>query len=236
MSPQYTYLMNDGTTGSYKETKSYGGTKEAVGIVINQDKQLAIALNPALGFIQWAITTDQYDQEQVSKNTKTTVVEALAIESGYDETWNANTSIDNTTVKATSEKLPAFKAVGDYVPTKSSGYAINISGSLVGKKWHMPSMDEWKYVFETLGFGDVSELTKTVYPTPKWYGMLVHNAFARFGNNRFTDIGISCYTCTEYNDKGKTSDAFDVHPKYADMEFGWTYKAYGGRVYPFIYY
>ena len=120
---------------------------------------------------------------QYNKSAKDDAKDLLTLCNGYSETWDASASIDNTTVKGTSTNFPAFKAAGDYTPTLPSG--VHLTGKMVGKKWHLPSIGEFMVAYSALGFAKLSDATtysgnlNGLYLD--WYSSLADVAFTQVG-------------------------------------------------------
>ena len=55
-----------------------------------------------------------------------------------------------------------------------------MSGPLVGKRWYLPSIGEWKYAY-LLGCGDPSGLAQIHDSWQKYYGYLADIAFTQVG-------------------------------------------------------
>lgn len=198
---RFLYLMSDGTTGFITDTPygGTGGTKTPIGIVISQSKRLAVALQNA-GEIMYHWAESPADQHvQQNQNMKNSFMDLLALENGEEETWSQFASMDYTTIKALSTRYPACKAAGDYSPTLPAG--VHITGTMVGKRWYLPALGEWKYVFSALGFGNTSTLTS--WGTYEWYGDLADAAFTQVGGTTIHrgTIGQMFWSSSEcYND------------------------------------
>lgn len=192
----FIYLMSDGTRGFFKDTTYGGGTKTPIAVVVSRSKHLAIALtdanngNPcdwctaASGYI-----STPYNKSSVGKNT----FDQTSLYNGYSETWDASASTDNVTVKGTSSDFPAFKAAAEYTPTLPAG--VQLTGKMVGKKWFLPSLGEWKLACFELGGNDDSsgmQNEQTSYGNldgyySRWYGLLATEAFTQVGGTSFTE-------------------------------------------------
>lgn len=76
--------------------------------------------------------------------------------------------------------FPLFYYAGHYDEALTAE-GIPITGTLVGKKWYLPSLGEWITAFKTLGFLDDTGLTgySGFYdaPTTRWYFNLSAYAF-----------------------------------------------------------
>ena len=189
--PNYTYLMSDGTTGFFKETTAGGGTKTPIALVFNKTKHLAVALKYTNGTNQcpW-ISNALYEWQQLNTNMKATFVEMLAMENGYEETWDGSCStaiITDEKVKGKNPDFPAFYQAAHYNP------GVTITGANIGK-WYLPAFGELKYLFTELGFGDLTQVTN--YGRYKWYGNLISAAIQQVGGDDLS-LNIPYWTSTE---------------------------------------
>ena len=179
LKPQFTYLMSDGTTGYFKDTTFGGGTKTPIAVVVSQSKRLAVALKDASsgGIEQWCTLPNKFTQKNKAKRTD--IGDWLNLENGYHETWDASASMDNVTVKGNSTDYPPFRAAGHYNP------GVPVSGTMVGKRWFLPSYGEWKYLIITY-FGNIYEVTTFgVSNLFHVYGNLGDAAFLQVGGSDF---------------------------------------------------
>ena len=143
----FLYLMTDGTTGLFSETTFGGGTKTPIAVVASQSKRLAAALNNASSFAYFSNTSygtthnsSQIPEPGWHQGFNRTSFDADGAD-GYKFTWEAAGSADGTTIKANEQtKYPAFYTAGHYVPTLPAGKFL--TGSIVGKKWFLPSAGE----------------------------------------------------------------------------------------------
>ncbi|QUB60323.1 fimbrillin family protein [Prevotella melaninogenica] len=192
----FIYLMSDGTRGFFKDTTYGGGTKTPIAVVVSRSKHLAIALTDANNGnpCDWCstgstYTSTPYNKSAVGKNT----FDQTSLYNGYSETWDASASTDNVTVKGTSSDFPAFKAAAEYTPTLPAG--VQLTGKMVGKKWFLPSLGEWKLACFELGGNDDSSGMQN-YQTgighlqgyySWWYDLLATEAFTQVGGTSFTE-------------------------------------------------
>lgn len=178
--PNFTYLMSDGTTGFFKETTAGGGAKTPIALVFNKTKHLAVALKYANGTNKCPWTSNAlYEDKQLNTNMKTTFAEALAMENGYEETWDGNCStaaITGEKVKGKRPDFPAFYQAAHYNP------GVTVTGANISK-WYLPAYGELKYMFAELGFGDLTQVTN--YERYKWYGNLISAAIRQVGGDDF---------------------------------------------------
>lgn len=192
----FIYLMSDGTRGFFKDTTYGGGTKTPIAVVVSRSKHLAIALTDANNGnpCDWCstgstYTSTPYNKSAVGKN----IFDQTSLYNGYSETWDASASTDNVTVKGTSSDFPAFKAAAEYTPTLPAG--VQLTGKMVGKKWFLPSLGEWKLACFELGGNDDSsgiQNRQTTYGHIDgyyswWYDLLATEAFTQVGGTSFTE-------------------------------------------------
>lgn len=199
---RFLYLMSNGDTGFITETTYGGGTKTPVAVVISQSKKMAIALHDVVGHGNFIWTEHSaYKPVQTNTNMKTTFSDLLALENGYDETYDANctTAIVTSGGKIKGQNyynwFPGFSACANYNPPLPTG--VHISGTLVGKKWYLPAFGEWKYVFTALGFGDISQVTNW-YTNYNWNKDLANIAFTQVGGRAITYNGQYYMSSSEY--------------------------------------
>lgn len=193
----FIYLMSDGTRGFFKDTTYGGGTKTPIAVVVSRSKHLAIALTDANNGnpCAWCATEPSsfiltpYNKSSVGKN----MLDQTSLYNGYSETWDASASTDNVTVKGTSSDFPAFKAAAEYTPTLPAG--VQLAGKMVGKKWFLPSLGEWKLACFELGGNDGSsdlQNEQTIHGHIDghyswWYSLLATEAFTQVGGTSFTE-------------------------------------------------
>lgn len=142
----FLYLMNDGTTGLLSETIYGGGTKIPIGVVVSQSKKLAAALD-VVDIWNTPITpsttppasnsgiNDHYVEFPVL-GTDTDVPN----DDGYKYTWEGAGSADGVTIKGNIDGYIYFYGAAQYSPTLPAGKTL--SGSIVGKKWFLPSLTD----------------------------------------------------------------------------------------------
>ena len=196
MKKNFIYLMSDGTRGFFKDTTYGGGTKTPIAVVVSRSKHLAIALTDANNGnpCDWCstgstYTSTPYNKSAVGKNT----FDQTSLYNGYSETWDASASTDNVTVKGTSSDFPAFKAAAEYTPTLPAG--VQLTGKMVGKKWFLPSLGEWKLACFELGGNDDSSGMQNEQTSighlqgyySWWYDLLATEAFTQVGGTSFTE-------------------------------------------------
>ena len=174
------YLYQDGTVG-YLADKA---DRTPVAVVVKEKTEtedgMAAALKGA-GEQQWNVTPGvKYNISTISYNN------AYSDMLGYQYTWEAAYTKDNV-VKATSNDYPAFKAAAEYNP------GVTVTDGLVGRKWFLPSLGQFKYLY-TLGGTDITSLTGAFTYT-NTNGDKIMQAFTDAGGETFLDK--ICWNATE---------------------------------------
>ena len=176
--PIFLYLMSDGTTGRFKDTTFGGGSKTPIAVVVDETKRMAVALRDATPS-QWISESSNYLYKQVNTDSKMNFHDALALENGYEETWDGNYStavVTGEKVKGKNPDFPAFKSAADYTP------GVSISGTIVGKKWYLPALGEWKSAINTIYFVDeIDNISRTYLCYGQIYSMGGNDPFERVG-------------------------------------------------------
>lgn len=140
----FIYLMNDGTTGLLSETIYGGGTKIPIGVVVSQSKKLAAALDIVDPNSISSTTTPPASNSGINDHyvefpvlgTDTDVPN----DDGYKYTWEGTGSADGVTIKGNIDGYIYFYGAAQYSPTLPAGKTL--SGSIVGKKWFLPSLTD----------------------------------------------------------------------------------------------
>ena len=236
----FLYLMTDGTTGLFSETTFGGGTKNPIAVVISQSKQLAAALEKT------SYSGSSYYSGQVNNNvvnvpsfipwTGTGVFSSDGAD-GYKFTWEASGSADGTTIKANEQtRFPAFYSAAHYTPTLPSGKTL--TGSIVGKKWFLPSLGEVLKIYPALKDLD----TSAGFYARDMGGGMIDNTYWQLGMySPLTPSGMASMAFSQVNGVPLggglmiTSSQSDTgQPIMANywIEIG----AYSGEVRPFIHY
>ena len=175
------YLYQDGTVG-YLADKA---DRTPVAVVVKEktatEDGMAAALKGA-GEQPWTVINGVwYNKSSYSSSN------AYSDMLGYQYTWEAAYTKDNV-VKATSNNFPAFKAAAEY------NLGVTVTDGLVGRKWFLPSLGQFKYLY-TLGGTDVSTLNGS-YGTPiNTNVVIIMQAFTDAGGEAFYNIG--CWTSSE---------------------------------------
>lgn len=179
------YLYQDGTVG-YLADKA---DRTPVAVVVKEKTEtedgLAAALKGA-GDQQWNVTPG------VKYNTSTfSYGDAYSDMLGYQYTWEAAYTKDNV-VKATSNDYPAFKAAAEYNP------GVNVTDGLVGRKWFLPSLGQFKYLY-TLGGTDVSTLNGSPFTNISTNIGIITQAFTDAGGE--TLLNKTCWVSSELDNR-----------------------------------
>ena len=203
MKPVYTYLFSDGTTGSLAANPN----KHAVAVVVDADKRLAAAIEEAGNGAKYVWQAAKYGY----RHTAAKIVAGNWMpysdytftngESGYDNTWDASTSssiVEGNKVRGENPDFPAFYAAAHFTPS------VGVTGSLVGKKWFLPSELDYFYTVVTLGFTEKAEL-KGLYKAYSMYGLLFERAFKEAGGKPFLNDEDTkhFWTSTAFNGGGR---------------------------------
>lgn len=153
----FLYLMTDGTTGLFSETTFGGGTKTPIAVVISQSKKLAAALEDvSSGYQNYSgVVNSGVINLPWSSWTPGSTFTADGAD-GYKFTWEASGSADGTTIKANEQtRFPAFYSAAHYTPTLPAGKTL--TGSIIGKKWFLPSVGEVLMIYGALKDLDLSD-------------------------------------------------------------------------------
>ena len=174
MKANFTYLFSDGTTGFFRESTQGGGTKTAVAIVVDATKRMAMALNDA-------DNGNQHEFSPIDTSTPDIIITPHD-DDGEKLTWDGTTSYDGHTVKANEPtRYPAFYHAAHYTPTLPTG--VSITGTLVGKRWFLPSNTDWKSNL-SLNFTDPS----LVISRPAYcFGAIINEALTQVGGKEMED-------------------------------------------------
>lgn len=211
------YLYQDGTVG-YLADKA---DRTPVAVVVKEKTEtedgLAAALKGA-GEQQWNVTPGRRYNASTTTNYNNTYSDML----GYQYTWEAAYTKDNV-VKATSNNYPAFKAAAEYNP------GVTVTDGLVGRKWFLPSLGQFKYLY-TLSGTDVSTLNGR-YSTPvNLNGDKIAQAFTDAGGE--TLLGKNHWVSSELDER--FSVVMGIYS--SGTSYGGTTKTGKYRVRPFIFF
>lgn len=211
------YLYQDGTVG-YLADKA---DRTPVAVVVKEKTEtedgMAAALKGA-GEQQWNVTPGRKYNTSTTTNYNNTYSDML----GYQYTWEAAYTKDNI-VKATSNDYPAFKAAAEYNP------GVTVTEGLVGRKWFLPSLGQFKYLY-TLGGTDISTLNGA-YNTPvNTNGDKIAQAFTDAGGE--TLLGKTCWVSSELD--VRFSPVIGISP--SGTTHGGTTKTAKYHVRPFIFF
>lgn len=211
------YLYQDGTVG-YLADKA---DRTPVAVVVKEKTEtedgMAAALKGA-GEQQWNVTPGRRYNASTTTNYNNTYSDML----GYQYTWEAAYTKDNV-VKATSNNYPAFKAAAEYNP------GVTVTDGLVGRKWFLPSLGQYKYLY-TLGGTDISTLNGPYYTPVNTNGDKIAQAFTDAGGE--TLVGTWHWVSSELDERFSVD--IGIHP--SGITHGGTTKTGKHRVRPFIFF
>ena len=211
------YLYQDGTVG-YLADKA---DRTPVAVVVKEKTEtedgLAAALKGA-GDQQWNVTPGRRYNASTTTNYNNTYSDML----GYQYTWEAAYTKDNV-VKATSNDYPAFKAAAEYNP------GVTVTDGLVGRKWFLPSLGQFKYLY-TLGGTDISTLNGPYYTPVNTNGDKIAQAFTDAGGE--TLVGTWHWVSSELDERFSVD--IGIYP--SGITHGGTTKTGKHRVRPFIFF
>lgn len=223
----FLYLFSDGSTGLIDKSIYGGGTKTPVGVVVSRSKRLAIALKNANNGakVQWATNTS------LNTWTNTNVYQfqdATFRYDGEDETWNPANNRPNagTVAKGDNNALfPAFYRAGHYSDELQAA-GISMTGTLSGKKWHLPAYGEMILMTEALGFAKTLTPSSPVsdFYGQRWYPSLADIAFTQAGG---TSILLSSNVASDVYWTSTDINGFGGHaPGTVALNSGSNYAAY----------
>lgn len=233
---KFTYLFSDGTTG----TIAANPAKTPIGLVVNSATRTAVALNEASTAALWTTRSGRQNANECSISGDYRTASGTTAYDGYNETWNATNSFDGTTVKATSNDFPAFKAAADYNPGVPT--ASNIG------KWYLPAVGEFtKYLQDTLSLGNTVVWTSTYDWAFKRAGgtglfsVFEHTSSPVSEPNSISTLQDAYCTSSEKDNDNILSYLFERH-SYSMGGYGWFAGGYSAaktqvkRVRPFVHY
>ena len=218
MSPVYTYLFHDGTTGTLKNK----GTRKPIALVVKDNdgtpnSGLAVGLyksSQGSCWINWPDYDDPEGGRCFNANQYTVFDDAYNTANGYEETWTPVFPVGKIKAEiSTFVPIPSSAGVtgtwfgGDFfnaanfpIAVLHNQYGIDLTNGMENKKWFLPSLGEMKEALKSIGFFEESTITG-VEQYGSWYSKLADKAFADVpGAQNFPAFGPNCYhTTTEYN-------------------------------------
>ena len=191
-STQYTALRaSDGKTKRYvdKQGNPLATPKVPIAVVASQSKGIAIALKDANGgnTCEWdnrVVWNKQVNYKMFNSVPTTDMFNDME---GYKYSWEISGSSDGM---VNALDVMAYWRAGQYLP------GVSLTGSLTGKKWHLPSIGEWKYVYTALSLGDASLLTAYFINHP-WNKPMPDLAFTQVGGTALANG--TYWSSTEYS-------------------------------------
>ncbi|MCI6161527.1 MAG: hypothetical protein PUH24_06260 [Prevotellaceae bacterium] len=233
MSPVYTYLFHDGTTGSIKNK----GTRKPIAIVVRDndgtpDSGLAMGLwksGEGRNWLGWPEPNDLEGGRCFNACQYPVFADAYNTNNGYEETWTpvfppgvikAEVPLNSPIPASVSGLSPnpsgdeitwfggSFWDAGQYTSQTYYWPGIILTNGMENKKWFLPSLGELKEALKNIGFFEESTITGTEQ-FGSWYGKLEDKAFGDVsGSHKLTASGPNAYhTSTEYD---KTFD-YSIH-------------------------
>ena len=191
-STQYTALRtDDGKTKRYvdKQGNPLATPKVPIAVVASQSKGIAIALKDTNGgnTCEWdnrVVWNKQVNYKMFNSVPTTDMFNDME---GYKYSWEISGSSDGG---VNALDVMAYWRAGQYLP------GVSLTGSLTGKKWHLPSIGEWKYVYTALSLGDASLLTAYFINHP-WNKPMADLAFTQVGGTALANG--TYWSSTEYS-------------------------------------
>ena len=238
----FLYLMTDGTTGLFSETTFGGGTKTPIAVVISQSKKLAAALEKtSYSGSSYYSYSGQVNSSVINVSSFSPWEPPTSFLSdgadGYKFTWEASGSADGATIKANEQtSYPAFYSAAHYAPTLPAGKTL--TGSIVGKKWFLPSLGEIIKIYPALKDIDNSagyfaqSMGGGMYNNNLW---TLDSGYTPITPNGMASMAFRQVNGVSPNDLMITSSQSDTgQPIMADyyIKIG----GYNGEVRPFIHY
>ena len=210
-----TYLFHDGTTG----TLLANITKTPVGIVVDEDNGLAIAL-------QNAGNNKEYEWSDLPKGPVRTkyiytpnhndLGKALNTYSGYSQTWELSSSMGGPrekVIKGDAQTIyPAFYAAGHY------SSELQLTPAFARRKWFMPSIGEWKLALSSLSNQTSLDLRNPLNKQFTWNYSIVRAAFAQVGGEPLHTH--SWYWTSDEQRNPGNSNAWTVSVNIPEFHFG----------------
>ena len=191
-STQYTALRaDDGKTKIYRDKAGnlLAIPKVPIAVVLSKSKGIAIALKDANGgnTCEWdnrVVWNKQVNYKMFNSVPTTDMFNDME---GYKYSWEISGSSDGM---VNALDVMAYWRAGEYLP------GVSLTGSLTGKKWHLPSIGEWKYVYTALSLGDASLLTAYFINHP-WNKPMPDLAFTQVGGTALANG--TYWSSTEYS-------------------------------------
>ena len=208
MKPAFIYLMSNGHTGTFRQTRFGGGDQTPIALVINPGQHLAIALRDvSRASVYWCTNIPSggvwgnYTRMQCNTHAATTLQEAFStlVASGRDETWNAAFSggdprMTPIGVKATNPYFPAFNIAAQYNP------GVGYTGP-TALQWFLPSVSDWKRWTAWACFDwNLQVVSNGTGWYTTWYKNLIESGLTQVGGGDFDptrDSGPRYFTSTE---------------------------------------
>ena len=223
------YLFHDGTTGMLSEA----GMRKPIGLVITEKTAttdgMAIALKdaardvpeypltPVYAAPEWDALVDNGSPNfQSNIQVFANFSDALTDMKGHDWTWNPTYSVfgvgqkvgkkfKRTPTSSEIYRYPAFHYAGNF-GDEIAAQGITVTGTLLGRKWYLPSMGEW-YKFVMAFYMPGSIQSQWSINSFTMYLSIVNDAFIAAGGTNLGDGGVAGYywTSTEFDNNNAAS-------------------------------
>lgn len=220
--PDFIYLMSNGTTGGFKQTRQGGGAKTAIGLVLSTSKKMAIALKDAPHADSWR----QFDAWANTGATEQSYSWYLNNYDGWNYTWNPVYTKNRPNGTPASPRADFDQYATYAIPAMGhscyylAGYfnpGVTLTGEMAGgKKFYLPTIGEWKYMASMFNYAPVNGTPTSCLI----YKPLVDRAFTQVGgtvpNDDYyssTEVGTWAIPATatyNINFKAKNSAAHEL--------------------------
>lgn len=225
--PDFIYLMSDGSTGGFKQTRQGGGSKTAIGVVLSTSKKMAIALKDAPHTNYWR----QWDAWANTGATEQSYSWYLNNYDGWNYTWNPAYTKNRPNGTAARPRADFDQYATYAIPTMghscyyAAGYFnpdVTLTGKMTGgKKFYLPTIGEWKYMASMFNYTPVSGAPTSCLV----YRPLVDRAFTQVGGTvpngdyySSTEVGTWSFPATAtYNISFKPKNAAAHELKFVNM-------------------
>ena len=229
------YLYNDGTVGILADKKINNRTP--VGIVIQEkkvlaDKGKAVALKDATDEEVRKDINNKESYWEVFHADQNTINAAFNKKDGYEETWDASTSVSNVVKANDPQKKSAYYYAGHYGEKLATE---GVTGAMTTAKWYLPAVGEWneaikklsgvqiaKNFFEQGGFDYNGKAPTANWNKPDDLQKLFTNAEGNLFDNTNPSNGFKQFWCS--TDMGSDANyGFTLYLKWEDkaIAFGW---------------
>ena len=176
----FKYVFDDGSV-DYLRNK---GTRTPIALVVSETDRSAVALHDANNGVPvlWTINKAKYNNPVAEQPSQRDQIPETSL--GYHFTWDANGSLDGTTIKANEkDKCPAFYYAAHYDP------GVIVTGSNLSN-WYLGADTDLKNTYLYVGFG-TDKLVNVNSPWRPWYYRLIDKAFEDAGGTSIAKMAPS---------------------------------------------